>query len=395
MHDYFLAHFNFWKTSLFIVAMAYSVICLAPTAHAQNNDSQTYDSQAKKIDKEIKRIEQNQEKQQKDKKKLHAQLKQTNQKLNKVNKQLNRLDTDIRNQEQLVSKLKNSSEKNKGLQEIAQSSLAALMFEYTKTQNPNFFLFLLDQQDINNLDRQQTYFKYFSKARKQQINLLRIDLQDAQLTTQEYQQRKKSLQEQYYQQKNLQKNIATTTKEKTKILNTLDNNIAENTSTIKKLKTRRKRLSALITRLQKQRQASSKKEFIPAQGGFSQQKGRMLYPISGRIVKSYGQKNKTTGLSANGLAMRANKTGENSIRSIYEGRVIFSNWLKGFGNLIIIEHGQGYMSLYGNNQVLNKKEGDIVAAREAIAVYQQDANNHFYFEIRRKGKATNPKPWFK
>jgi septal ring factor EnvC (AmiA/AmiB activator) len=372
-----------------------TVFCIFGLFLTFPSTAQNYDSQAQKIDKEIKRIQKEQQQQRKDKQKVSAQLRKTNKELNKVSKQLNQLDSDIKNQEELVIQLKTKRESNKNLQINAQDSLAALMLEHTKTQTPKFLQFLLAQKKINNIDRQQIYFKYFSNARQQQINLIRIDLQGSEKTTQEYEQRKQELQKQYGKQKKLQKNITTSTTKKAKILKELESNIAQNTSTIKQLKANRKRLSALITKLQKQRQASSKKEFIPVRGGFSKQKGRMLYPINGKVITSYGKKNNVTGLSSNGLAIKANKAGNNSVRSIYEGRVIFSNWLKGFGNLIIVEHGQGYMSLYGNNQTLNKKEGDIVNAREVIAVYQQKSKSSFYFEIRNKGKATNPKSWLK
>ena len=87
--------------------------------------------------------------------------------------------------------------------------------------------------------------------------------------------------------------------------------------------------------------------------------------------------------------------GKNEVRAIYEGRVVFSNWLKGFGNLLIIEHGNSYLSLYGNNDVLNKKEGDVVAPREIIATYQQQDQSHMYFEMRYQSKPINPKSWLK
>ena len=365
--------------------------CLIP----QFAGSQNYDNQAKKIDSEIKRIEKEQAKQRKDRAKINAQLKTTNKKLKKINKNLNNLDFDIKNQEQLVLQLKNKTEKNRSLQTNAKDALAALMSEHAKTQTPNLLLFLLVQQDVNSLDRQQVYFKYFSRARQQQINVLRIDYQDAESTALEYTQRQKALEKKYRDQEKLKKDISATNSQKTKLLKKLDSNIAENTSTIKKLKVDRKRLTALIDRLQKQRAAQSQKEFIPAKGGFSKQQGRMLAPINGRVTTGFGQKKFSTNLRSNGLIFKANKSGTNSVHAIYDGRVIFSSWLKGFGNLIILEHGGGYMSLYGNNQTLNKKEGDVVSARETIAVYQQGLKNHFYFEIRKKGKAINPKPWLK
>ena len=93
--------------------------------------------------------------------------------------------------------------------------------------------------------------------------------------------------------------------------------------------------------------------------------------------------------------MVAERGGE-PVRSVSYGRVCFADWLRGYGMLLIIDHGNGYMSLYGHNQTLYKSVGDWVAAGDVIAAAGTsggDSTNALYFEIRRNGKPTNPSNW--
>ena len=360
--------------------------------------SQNYNDQAKKIDSEIKRIEKLQEKDRKNQKKVRQELKSAQQKLKSTDKRLANLNKDIQNQRDLVKQLENKSQKSQDLSNQTKAYLAALMIQHAKFQKPNFLQILLSNNDAQEYERQQTYLKYFGRSRQHQLDTLRVNLQTLEASSQEYADRQKQLSKQLIEQKKLKQTIAKENRNKNQLLKKLDSGIAENTSTIKKLKADKKRLAALIQRLEEQRKAKaqSNKQFIPAKGGFTKQKGRLILPVTGKIKVAFGQKQWPSGLSSNGLEVSASQAGNNNVRAIYEGRVIFSNWLKGFGNLIIIEHGGGYISLYGNNQVLNKKEGDIVAPREVIATYRQAKNQpNFYFEMRHKGKTINPKPWLR
>lgn len=88
----------------------------------------------------------------------------------------------------------------------------------------------------------------------------------------------------------------------------------------------------------------------------------------------------------------------NDVKAISEGRVVFADWLRGFGNLIILDHGSGYMSLYGNNATLQKQVGSIVRGGDTIAIVGNsggNADSGLYFELRHKGKPFDPLTWIK
>ncbi len=111
-------------------------------------------------------------------------------------------------------------------------------------------------------------------------------------------------------------------------------------------------------------------------------------------MRSFGSRDTANSTRWSGVLIRAQE-GKN-VSAIHHGRVVFADWLRGFGLLIIIDHGSGYMSLYGRNQALYKETGDWVNPGDVIAVVGSSGGNQqagLYFEIRRNGKPENPKHW--
>lgn len=357
--------------------------------------AQNYDNQAKKIENEIKQVQQQQKKQEKNRQKVSKELKQTSKKLNKVKKKLKNLNSTISQQEILLKKLQNSQKQKQGLEKDSIDALKLIMQQHVKQQNPNMLQHLLSIQDSNELERQQTYLNYFANARAQQLEAIRVELQTSEKSQQEYIERQEQLKKQKLKQQKLAKSVSSQNKKKQSLLKKLDKDIATKGQKIKKLKLDQKRLSALIKRLEKKKKQQKVFQQSGNRASFASQKGKMTYPVLGKITRSYGQRT-NDGIRFNGLAIKATKRGNNSVKAIYSGKVIFSSWLKGFGNLIILDHGGDYMSLYGNNDTLNKKEGTLVNARETIASYNEKGQaERFYFELRRKGKTINPREWLR
>ncbi|MGK5076702.1 peptidoglycan DD-metalloendopeptidase family protein [Janthinobacterium sp. HLX7-2] len=130
-------------------------------------------------------------------------------------------------------------------------------------------------------------------------------------------------------------------------------------------------------------------------GAFASLKGQLRAPVAGKVAARFGSK-RGDGPSWKGVFIR---TGEGSeIHAIAAGRVVFSDWLRGFGNLIIVDHGGQYMSIYGNNQSLLKRVGDAVKGGDAIASAGNSGGNEesgLYFELRHQGRAFDPATWVK
>ena len=128
-------------------------------------------------------------------------------------------------------------------------------------------------------------------------------------------------------------------------------------------------------------------------GAFASLKGQLRAPVSGRIAAKFGSK-RGDGPTWKGVFIRSSEGSE--VHAVATGRVVFANWMRGFGNLIIVDHGGQYMSIYGNNESLLKRVGDSVKAGDAIASAGNSGGNEesgLYFELRYQGRAFDPAGW--
>ena len=161
------------------------------------------------------------------------------------------------------------------------------------------------------------------------------------------------------------------------------------------------RLSRLVDALGKvtsARPGGQRNEMLPepASGGvaFASLKGKLRLPTRGELMNRFGGPRSNGRLSWKGLFIHG-ATGQ-EVRAVAAGRVVFADWMRGFGNLMIIDHGQGYLTIYGDNEALLKQVGDAVAAGDVIATVGNsggNADSGLYFEIRYRGKAFDPMSW--
>lgn len=133
-------------------------------------------------------------------------------------------------------------------------------------------------------------------------------------------------------------------------------------------------------------------------GNFAQQKGMLDLPVKGAVTHRFGSARRGDGGSGGptwkGVFVQA--PAGSQVRSVGDGQIVFADWLRGFGNLLIIDHGQGYMSLYGYNETLYKQVGDTLRSEDIIAAVGSSGGNEdsgLYFELRFEGKPFDPKPW--
>ena len=130
--------------------------------------------------------------------------------------------------------------------------------------------------------------------------------------------------------------------------------------------------------------------------GLAALKGRLPMPVSGTIANRYGQPRPEGGTTWKGLFIRADEG--SPVRAVAAGQVVHADWLRGFGNLLIIDHGSDYLSVYGHNQSLVRETGDQVQAGEVIATVGSSggsAESGLYFELRRQGRTLDPRPWIR
>jgi murein hydrolase activator len=269
---------------------------------------------------------------------------------------------------------------------------------------------LLNQQDPNEIARNLHYYGYLSRARLEGINALRANVQRLDMLTRES--REKSLEISAIQTKQAEhkKYLEQEKIEHAKLLERISSQADQQRREISKLKRDEERLTRLVERIAKllaQKKRSAPRATTPgplnnerlpdasADGSpFSSLKGRLSLPVRGELANRFGGPRADGGVTWKGLFIRSATGGE--VKAIAGGRVVFADWLRGFGNLMILDHGNSYMSLYSNNEINHKQVGDSVRGGDTIASVGNSGGNAesgLYFELRHQGKPFDPLNW--
>jgi len=174
------------------------------------------------------------------------------------------------------------------------------------------------------------------------------------------------------------------------LLANLKDKIGDEGREVERLAAQEKDLSRLIAEL-----TSILSDYpISSEEPFSEHKGHLTWPVAGRLLHDFGQPRVSDRLKWNGVVLAAPRGRE--VRSVYHGRVVFADWLAGLGLLVIVNHGENYMTLYGYNETILKNTGDWVAPGDVIATVGESggqAQSSLYFEIRRGTQPVNPGQW--
>ncbi len=250
---------------------------------------------------------------------------------------------------------------------------------------------LLNQQDPEELGRMLIYYDYMNKARSKQVRELQTTLSELKNIDLAIQNEIRKLdllrQSKISETKQLQK----LKKKRELLVATLGKEIESKNDELTELEINAQELQQLIDSV---RETIEEMDFSQPLEGLKNLKGKLKWPTNGKQIRKYGSRNQ--GQRSSGILIEGKEGKE--ISSIHHGRVVYADWLRGFGLLLIIDHGKGYMSLYGYNQALYKDVGDWVEADEAIATLGQSGGQKqpaLYFELRHQGKPVNPKKWFK
>jgi murein hydrolase activator len=255
-----------------------------------------------------------------------------------------------------------------------------------------FTKLLLSQEDPALLGRMLVYYDYFNRARGERIGVASTELEGLRELNEESARVEDRLTLLAAEQAEQVAALGAARSERAAVVARLDESISNVAAQIDKLRKEEQRLGALIEELR-----AGLSDFpVTAEEPFARLKGRLAWPVAGRLASDYGQPRAPGGPTWNGVVLEA--AAGTPVRAVYNGRVAFADWLPGLGLLMIIDHGDGYMSLYGHNEALLKEPGDWVTPGEAIGQVGDtggQATAALYFEIRRDGHPINPHPWMK
>ena len=323
--------------------------------------------------------------------KLESTLEGNEQDINKILKHIDGIQTDLRKGEKKLSGL-SGQQRNMQQQKIAQQERIGqhIRAAHALGQQP-YLKVLLNQEDPQTIERMLSYYRYINEARMSEIHSYETTIEqlsnlESLITAQNQELRSKAAELDQQQQ-----SLLSVRAEKQQVLALINSELAAAGNELEIKLEDRARLDELLTRI------TAGITNLTAQADtrpFSEMRGNLLLPVSGKIEQAFGSRKADGKLRWNGLLIAADEG--DPVQAVHYGRVVFSDWLRGFGLLLIVSHGDGYMSLYGHNQVLYREAGDWIAAGETIASVGNtggQADFGLYFEIRSNGKPANPVLW--
>ncbi len=250
---------------------------------------------------------------------------------------------------------------------------------------------IFNQQDLAQSGRIREYYRSFSALQIQTIAEFENTLAQLSLTNRQLEESLQALNAQQLELASKRDELASMMARREAAIASLTEQINSRSSRLEQLEIDRAQLEQLIAEINRAIEAIPALQDLPP---FAEQRGNLSQPVAGNVVQRFGSSVGAGSLNRQGVTIAADVG--TPVRAVYDGRVVFADWLRGMGLLVILEHGDGYMSLYGANQALSVAAGDRVAQGQVVALSGTPMDNAapgVYFEIRHHGQAQNPLDW--
>lgn len=374
------------KIPLLISAMLAALLLASPIQSGEREDR----SKLQKISRDIAKLQQSIKGDNQQQNELSKTLRKSELASADINTKINVLSVKLGSLKSELLKLKQQQSALEISRKRQQALISTQMKAAFHLGNEAPIKLLFNQENPDNVSRTLKYHDYFLSARTEKLNHYRDTLNSLKKVETSISDHQLALVKNRDDLKLQQQQLLKQQQQRREVLVQLNKQISSTKQTLNKLDIERKRLESVLKSLQE----SIAKLSLPASDkSFAEQRGKLPWPVSGRLSKHFGAQ-RHTNITWSGWLLSA-KEGT-PVHAIHHGRVIFSDYLRGHGLLMIVDHGDNYMSLYAHNQVLLKETGEWVLTGETIAKVGNtggQGNHALYFEIRHKGKPTNPTRW--
>jgi len=371
------------------------LLMLSGPVAGQQGDTQDLDrsmaeSRLDEVLAEIGRLKKKLESSRTEQRKEQGRLQELDLRIQQASRELRELQQQKSEQQQELTALQRQRAEYLQRLEARMSLLAdQLRWSYRSSRQSRIKL-VLNQDDPGLLGRMLAYYDYYARAQAEKIALLRETLSALEAMQQSIDLQLQRLERLSAEQQTALDQLGDQRNRRQVLLNELASQIGSEASRLKELERNRQDLEALIERL-----SDVLADIPPDLGehvGVERQKGRLPMPLKGPVRHAYGQ-SRSGGLNWQGWLIGAEAGAE--VGAIAYGRVAFADWLRGYGLLMIIDHGQGYMSLYGHNESLLHEAGAWVEPGQPISIVGTNPGTEqgLYFELRKGGKAIDPAAW--
>ena len=335
-------------------------------------------------------------------------LRESEQAISEANRELRQLNRQSRESNTKLGELRKSSQ-DTGNALRAQQDLLGRMLRQQYLQGQSAALRLvLSREDPNEMARQLHYLAHIARARAQLVDGLRSNLREIDRLKVEIAEEATAIARIAAEQTAQRKRLEQEKRARAGVLSRVSRDIRTQQREMRAMQANENRLTRLVDQLAKlvvRKPATGSRprprtDAVPSSRNddspFAALRGKLALPVRGELGSRFGSPRIDGGVTWKGLFIAA-KSGDD-VRAVADGRVVYADWLRGFGNLLIVDHGDSYMTLYANAEALLKQVGDVIRGGEAVATVGNSGGNPesgLYFEMRHEGRPFDPLNWVK
>lgn len=378
-----------WALLLVCLALLGPTVAVALTVAAASNDQAATEAQLKAIAEALKKREAAIGER-------NRKLSSTEQELQQLERQISAVAADLNSTARQLTatrtRLTELSQQQQQLEQQQQQQLQLLAQQLDRAYRigqHDFLKLILSQQDPSQLERMLGYYGYFNRARMAELESLRQIEQDLAAVLASTAEQQQQLQQQLTTEQRQQALLQEQQRGQKALIVRLQREQSADQQQLQKLRRDQEELEQVLAAII----AALRDE--PRLLGLSKQKGRLSWPVPGRVQRLFGSQ-RSSGVSWKGVMIEA--AAGTPITAVADGRILFANWMRGFGLLLVVDHGDGYLTLYGHTQTVIPAVGSTVRKGETIALVGQSGGQTtpaLYFELRVNGKAVNPTQWLR
>ncbi|MBI1732528.1 MAG: peptidoglycan DD-metalloendopeptidase family protein [Gammaproteobacteria bacterium] len=305
--------------------------------------------------------------------------------------QLEEVERDAGDRERRLTELRRQAEEQQRLLTRESGRLGRQIRIAYMAGREDYLKLLLNQEDPALVGRMLAYHDYFNRARLRKIQSIGRSMDDLARVQVEIQDESARLDVLRQQQLVKLGELDRYRQSRRDIIARIHAHISDQDRDLRRLRKNERELSSLLNRIHERKPAVAEFE---EQTPFASLKGRLSWPLQGRVITPFGALRKGGRMRSQGVTLAA--AAGQDVHAVSDGRVVFADWFRNLGLLLIVDHGSGYMSLYGHNEALLKKAGDLVSAGEVIGRAGDTGGadeSALYFEIRRDGAPQDPTLW--
>ncbi len=302
-----------------------------------------------------------------------------------------------------LNELQSQQRQLNGALEKQQALLAKLLYQQYLGGKQEYLKLMLDNQNPNQLARDLQYYRYIARNRSAWLESLRSNLNTLKNVSREVQSQSATLENLRTEQAAQKEILKKDQHERRQVLGQISKQLLQQRREISRLQHDESRLANLVSKIAEMLAKPKTKNFFKNKNlpddrfdgkPFEQLQGKLALPVKGEITNHFGATRPDSTVVWKGLFIKTT-TGQ-MVKAVAAGRVVFADWLRGFGNLLIVDHGNAFMSLYGNNETLYKQVGDELRGGDTVATVGNSGGNTdsgLYFELRHESKPLDPTKW--